>query len=358
MVAACGDDGTGGSGGNPTTGGGGQGGNPMTGGAGGVAQSGGMGGMGGDVGGGPPTEVTVDAAGTDVDNPLDAAPDADGTNIYFTAVDAINGAGVYRVAASGGASTALYRGDPLASPFGVAVSTDNSLVFVADAASVTGPADADDAGQIFSLETAGGSPTTVSGTAGYKPIMLEVFNDGAVDHLFFSGHSPQGAPGVYRVPANGGSVEVVREGSPFVDPSGVVVATNGDLYVIDTNSLGAELSSVYRITNAANGNDTASELVVGLTVGFPAGIALNKAEDTLYVSGFDPGPNTDVLIQIDIGTGTQSYIKGDADTDLGLFEESAGLHRAKLNNTFAWADSKSPNSGSVARGTVFTIALP
>lgn len=291
-------------------------------------------------------------AATDVAMPLDATPDPDGETIYFTAADPNTGAGVYRVAFSGGKSKALSVGEPFAAPFGIAISTDGETLFVADAAATSGDEDGDDLGQVFTVKTETGSRSVLRGTEGLAPRSLEVWNDDDVDHVFFTGRNAAGA-GVFRVSASGGAVVPVHVGDPFVDPSGVVIAENGDVYVIDIAASSAGTSTLYRVSNKV-----VTELVTGLAVGYPAGIALTMDESTLYISGFDPKTLRDVVIVVELASRSTSFYTGDADTDLTQFGESAGLHRAKNANKFAWADSQArvDESKSTA-GTVFGISF-
>ena len=142
-------------------------------------------------------------------------------------------------------------------------------------------------------------------------------------------------------------MKAVAQGAPFVDPTGVAIAANGDIYVADTVSAATRQASIIKIPA---GMDKGTELVGGLEVGYPAGVALTSDDSTLLVSGLDPATLTDVVIQIDLGSMTQSQYKGDADTDISAFFEPAGLHRAKNKDVFAWADSK-----ALAGGTVFVI---
>ena len=58
---------------------------------------------------------------------------------------------------------------------------------MADAASQSGPNDADDAGQIFIVQTDGGAPTSLAGSAGYRPRSLEVFDKTGTDVIYFTG---------------------------------------------------------------------------------------------------------------------------------------------------------------------------
>lgn len=313
---------------------------------------GGTGGTGGSGGGGSSMGLSINESCADIATPLDATPDPEAANIYFTAVDPVDGAGVYTCPFAGGPSKKL-AGDPLTSPFGIAVATDGSEIYVADAASSSGPNDEDDAGQIFVVANDGGTPAPLSGTAGFKPISLEVFFDGESDQIYFSGRNATGA-GIFTVSAKGGTVSPVVVGDPFHDPSGVVVAKNGDVYAIDTNTLGGGLSTVQLIKA---GQTTAVEFAKDLHVGFPAGIALSLDETKLFLSGFDDPNLKSALIQIDIATGTKSLITSDGDTNIALFEEAAGLHRAKNKDAFAWADSKAKPGAQMSPGIAFGITF-
>lgn len=309
-----------------------------------TSSSSGTGGMGGTGG----TAPDIGAAAQDVARPLDATPDPDGANIYFTALDPVKGTGVYKVASAGGAATAVQVGDPFVSPFGIAISPDGTQVYVADIGAVTGPNDADDAGAIFVFPIGGGLPTQLSGTAGTRPRSLEISGTGASASLYFTGRDGSGAVGVFKMALTGGTPSPVVVGAPLMDPGGVAIAANGDVYVVDTSSATTRNSIVYKI---ASGQSSPEVLVGDVAVGYPAGVALDMAGKRLFVSGLDPATRTDVVIVVDLATKTTTLFKGDTDTDLSVFEEPAGLHRARNKDLFAWADSRAGLSG----GTVFKI---
>jgi len=298
-------------------------------------------------GGGSPIDAKIDPAAQG-NTPFDATPDPDGTTIYFTAVDPAKGAGVFKVAAAGGAVSEVKVGDPFVAPFGIAIGNDGKQLYVADPASESGDTVDDDGGQIFVLPTAGGTPTSLSGTAGLTPRGVEVVKEGSGDVVYFTGRDDSGA-GVFKVPASGGTAKPVVSGDPFVDPTGVAIASTGDVYVADTVSAATHKASIFKITA---GETTAKALIENLEVGYPAGVALTADDSTLFVSGLDPVTLTDVVIVVDLGTGMQSTYIGDADTDISAFSEPAGLHRAKNKDVFSWADSKA-NTG----GTVFVITM-
>ena len=352
-VSGC-DDGTSttsdNTGGNTTTtsaGGGGTGGTTTT-----AAGGGGTGGTGGTTtGGGGTGGDGITVACDEVGIPLDAAPNPDNTEIYFTALDPVKGSGVYKAPSGGGACTTLSSGDPFAAPFGIATATDGSVLFVADPASLVDDTEAGDAGQIFVVATDGGAPSVLAGSQGLRPRSLDTVAFEGVDYVYFTGIGAEG-PGVYSLPAAGGTATSVAAGAGFIDPAGVAVATNGDVYVIDTVALGADQARVLLIQS---GEAVPVTFVTGLLVGYPAGVALSLDETTLFVSGFDPVKKGDALIQIDLPNKAITYYTSDGTTDLSVFEEAAGLHRAKAKNSFALVDSKA--GGGTAPGKVFSIGF-
>lgn len=293
-------------------------------------------------------------AAQDVQNPFDATPDPDGNQIFFTAADPTLGTGVYKVPAAGGASSPVTVGDPFVAPFGIAITGDGMTLFVADPAAdslIMDPA-SEAVGQLFTLSVAGGAVTPLAGTAGLKPRGIELGPDNVI---YFTGHTLVGVPAVFKVPKAGDTPIVVASGAPMFDPGGIAIATNGDIYFSDGVSIETGKSSIFKI---ANGSGTATEIVAGLKVGYPIGISLNMANTTLLVSGLNPDTLTDAVIQIDLATLQQTLYVGDADTDITIFENPAGLHRAKNKDIFAWADSKAkPNPAQPAAGTVFTITF-
>jgi hypothetical protein len=313
--------------------------------------TGGSGGTGGDGGAGGTVQAEIDPAAQDVANPLDATPDPDGTNVYFTAMDPVRGTGVYMVPASGGLSTEVTVGDPFVAPFGITISSYGQTLFVADPGSESGPNDADDAGQIFVLPVSGGAPTALSGTVGAKPRSVEMVFETDVDVLYFTGNDPAGNPGVFKISPTGGTATAIASGAPFVNPSGVAVTQAGVVYVADAVASAAQSATILTV---AAGSTTATPFAGPFEVGYPVGIALTSDDTRLIVSGLDPVTLTDLVFIIDIATGQQSLFVGDADTDISLFEEPAGLHRARNVDMFAWADSKARTAGS-ADGTVYTF---
>ncbi|HLK40870.1 MAG TPA: hypothetical protein VKU41_29155 [Polyangiaceae bacterium] len=267
-------------------------------------------------------------------SPFDATPGPDGSSIYFTAIAADGTGGVFAAGAGGAAASRLDSGGVLVSPSGIAVSEDGKQLFVAD------PASDDDStgayGAIFVLPTGGGTPTALAGTQGTQPRSVVV----AGGTLYFTtGAAAAGGAGVRSLPVSGGQPAVVSSGPPFVDPSGLAVARNGDVFVADAIASGNHLGVVMRVSGG-----TASPLVSDLGVGFPAGIALTQDESALLVSGIDPVAQTDLIYRVDLGNVSKptTFNQG-----ISSFAESAGLHRASGADVYAWADSRANGTGTV-----------
>jgi sugar lactone lactonase YvrE len=268
--------------------------------------------------------------------PFDATPDPKGENVYFTALTKEGIPAVLTVPAKGGPVKILHQGEPLASPFGIAISEDGQRLFIADgSASPSGPdGDADDdRGGILTMAVSGGVPAFLGGTAGKSPRGVEVVGD----QVYFTAKSGNKA-GVYRTGLGGGAVGAVFEGSPVVDPSGIAITKKGVVYFMDSSGEGVAGAAVLSVVDGK-----IATVKDGLAVGHPAGIALVSDDSAVLVSGIAPATQTDIVYRVELGSGaTKSF------TDLiGNFQESAGLHRAKGGETYAWADSKANKTGTV-----------
>jgi sugar lactone lactonase YvrE len=279
--------------------------------------------------------------------PSDAVPNADGTTFYFVANgdhDSEAPAGVFSTPAAGGDVTILAQDLPLVSPFGISISADDSTLFVTD----PGAEDANDAqGQIFSLPASGGTPVALMGAAGTRPRSLDVFKDpSGVEQIAYGGLDPSdGSPGLLQIPSAGGAMQVVAKGDPFRDPSGVVIAKNGDAYVVDSSGDSDSSAQVVLVHAGA-----ASVFYTGLSVGFPAGVSLPTDESAVLVSGIDPATGYAIVYAIDIATKNVATFQKGIEGNLN----SAGLHRARNANIFSWADS---TAGDSAQGIVYRVEL-
>ncbi len=284
--------------------------------------------------------------------PIDATPSPDGKDVYFIAFSShldVDGQRMERVpaifktsAAPGAKAQKLFEGPPLNSPFGITISDDGQTLFIADssadgstAATVDGPERSD--GRVFSMSTAGGSPTSLAGTEGIVPAGIEAMGAS----LYVTGRK-DGVPGLYKTGIGGGAVSAVAVGAPFADPGGVAVTRDGTAYVVDTGSSRfstTALAAVVKVTA-----DGKTEIIRdGLAVGHPAGIALVNDESAILVSALDNAQGTDRVYRIALGDRSVTQLS----EKVGDFYESAGLHRARNAEVFAWADTHANATGTV-----------
>jgi hypothetical protein len=197
--------------------------------------------------------ATVVSGGTNFRLPFDAALSPDGKTAYFTAlVD--DGAVLFKSSVTGGTPTKLAD---LVAPGTVDVTADGSTVLVGDPGAEPSPGVL---GAIVAVPTSGGAPSVLTGTEGSLPRGIAISGRRVV----FSGVDPaDGVPGVFETSASGGLSVVLKAG--VIDPSGLTVASSGEVYVLDAES---ETASTRRIVKVASGS--ATELVKGLRVGYPA----------------------------------------------------------------------------------------
>jgi len=288
------------------------------------------------------------ANATAFSSPLDATLSPDGKTAYFIAVlpeissdtsdqPMPQRSGVFSMPiGSSEAATLMASGDPIASPLNLDITSDGKTLYIADSASGAGDADM---GGLLMMSVGGGTPTPVDSTAGYHARGVSVVNQDWRDQVYFTGNDPaDGKPGVFKLDTKGNVVSEVSKSDLFVDPSGLVVADNGDIYVADTQT-GATLANVIQIPK---GKD-ALELMPNLKLGYPAGISISKDQQILIVSALDPATSRDVVIRHDLKAGTDEMFNNGIDQ----FEESAGLHRAKDVESYVWADSQANGGGTV-----------
>lgn len=260
---------------------------------------------------------------TQANENLDTAFTSDAQIAYYTASNS-NGRGVFRTSVSDSTSAAVFVGTPFVSPRGLAVASDDKNIYVADPK-------AKGNGSIFVQSANGGTPQVLSGTTGYKPRGLEVFNQNGTDTIYFTGQDPQdGQQGVFKIAASGDKTpQVVAKGVPFVSPDSVAIASNGDVYVTDNKSGGKGQGSVWKISDGQ-----VTSLVKSAWLGNPAGVALTLDEQTLLVSAVQTQKGQARVLVVNLKTGEQSSIT----SVIGANPKAGGLHRARNSNSFVWAD--------------------
>jgi sugar lactone lactonase YvrE len=267
---------------------------------------------------------------------FDAVPDSDGKNIYFTGMDEKGLVGVYLVAATGGTATAVATGSPFVAPFGIAISTDDTTLYVADPGADGG----NDLGEILSLPVKGGTPKPVSGTADLLPRGIAIDSSSGKDTLVFSGIDKKtGVQGVFEIAVGGGTPDTLAEGAPFVDPSGVAVDSQGNVYVTDTLAAKSHQGEILKIDKGA-----AASFATDLWVGYPAGIAFTLDNKGLIVSGLATSEGPDTISSFLVPSAKQGTFVSDGLKDLS---NAAGLHRAAKVNIFAFVDSAGDGTDAV-----------
>lgn len=257
--------------------------------------------------------------------PFDGALAPDGKTVYFTAlVD--DGAALFSVPAGGGMPSHLAD---LVAPGSVDVTADGRTVVVADPGveSSSGAL-----GAIVTVSSSGGTASVVSGTEGMLPRGVAV----AGTRIVFTGADPSdGAPGVFETSASGGLTTLAKTG--ILDPSGVAIAPNGDVYVLDADSDDASTRRLLKV-------GTSMPLVTGLRPGFPAGLAVAENGQDLLVATTDP---TTGMAQLERFALSGTRAGNPYATTIGNFGEPAGLHRAAQSDSYAYVDSGAGGSGTV-----------
>jgi hypothetical protein len=294
---------------------------------------------GGNPGNGTITTATLQVQGvpTTFTSPFDAALNSDGSTIYFTGIGP-TGSGVFSTpaGAGGGAVSTVAVGFPLEAPFGIAVSTNDHTLYVADPSTV---ASQKGLGAILSVAATSGTPISVTGSEDTSPLSLAVLPEGGVDQIYFTGLDvTDGSQAILKIPAAGGTPIVLAKGAPFVSLAGIAVA-GSVVYVLDNSSGG---TTVYALDTHIG---TPGVLVGGLQTNFPGGIAVVQDGSALLVAAIDPATEKDSFARIVLATKAVSYL-----TPAGVagFTESGGLHRGANTDTYAWVDGTANSGGIVS----------
>lgn len=265
-------------------------------------------------------------------NPRDTVPTSDGASFYFTATTGDGKPAVYSVLSAGGTATVIASGAPLSAPNGIAISADDKTLYIADTSA-----------GVLKLPASGGVPQLIAGTETRHPRGLDVAPAGGVETIYFTGDDPvSGQGGVFTLAAAGGAVTTVAKGAPLQTPVGIVVANNGTVYVSNVLAFAASApaGSVFQIVSG-----TPTQLVGNLTLGYPAGLALDVANRNLLASGLDAGLSSALVYSVDLTSKVlTTYNQGIAQNS-----GAGGVHRARSVDIFGWCGTTADMNGTVYR---------
>jgi hypothetical protein len=264
---------------------------------------------------------------------FDATLSDDGSVVYFTGMSPQGDGAVYTVPASGGTANVVTK-TGLIAPFGIALSTDQKTLYVADPGAATSK---EDGGSIFTVKAEGGTASALMGSAGAIPRSLEVSGG----FVFFTG-TVKGAPGVYKISDAGGAITEVASGASFHDPAGLAVASDGTVYVLDT--IGGSRHDATVLAIAKGGK--VSTLLPHAEVGYPAGVAIAQDEKAVLVSGLRDALDHSAVLRVDVTSHEVTYFPADGKkSDFTALFEPGGLHRARNKDVYAWVVADTMGGG-------------
>lgn len=257
----------------------------------------------------------------------DAVPSPDGSTIYYTALQPDGLPAVLSVPAAGGDSMVLASGLPFALPLALDISSDGQTLYVGDPLLNGTAGDA-----IFAVPTRSKMAVVpVVGTQGTAPQSVTVVSEDGADQIYYAGVNPaNGHPAIYKIAARGaGDATIIAEGAPLIAPSGIAVAKDGTIYVVDRLASGDGIGTVLRVSGGSV-ETIASDVRTG---GQVAGAALTLDNSTLLVSSLDTAAGTAQVLAINLGNMQASIINDVIKANNGAL----GLHRAHEVNIFGWA---------------------
>lgn len=254
--------------------------------------------------------ITFAVVADGVDYPSDAAPSADGTNVWYVVAGSAE-PGLYRV----GPGEDPILVSPIADAVSLAVSADDAEVFVGAKSG------------IYTVVATSGQTTMVAGTENCSVTHLDLAAD-----LVFAGTCGDKV-GVFAVAIEGGSVSLEIETATV--PSGVFPFEDGSFAV-------AEGRSVHR-----RGGPSDVALVEDATLGTPTGMALTPDGGTLMVSSLSAVGSAQVILA-DLTTGAN----GIYDEPIKQNKGAGGLHGASNAQVYAWADFTGAGKGKVYKITM------
>lgn len=269
---------------------------------------------------------------------IDATPDPAAEWIYFTAAMEAGG-GVFRTPAGGGEAMAVMSGAAWA-PMGIAMAMDGATLWVTDMTTEMEPGMT---GALWQVPVSGAQPMAVDATVGWQPSGVEVGILDGEEMVVVSARDPvSGEAAIVALPAAGGEPVVIAGGGPLVEPSGLAIAGDGAVYVVDKAAGTGGSGAVFRIQNGeislmAEGFQT--DVLI-------AGIALTEDGGALLISSLTGDRSRAQVLVIVLESGDKLIVN----KVIGENQGAGGLHKAHAANVFAWADSQAPvRNGSCCR---------
>lgn len=270
---------------------------------------------------------------------FDAVPSPDGTKVYFSGADEMGNLAAWSVPVMSGPQTAMQvtaAGSPVVAPLGVAVSSDDTRLYVADPGAIDQMGGDD--GVIWVVALPSGIPSQVAGSGGIYARGITVSTSGGSDTLVFTGVNGSGQAGLFTLAAGGGTAMTVVAGAPFDDPSGVTEDSSGNYFVFDVTAGGSHRADVIKVAGG-----TPSVVMSDLFVGYPAGITMNGAGNSIVLSGLAAPSGPDTLTVVS-ATGQMSPL---VSSGLSKLSNAGGLHRAANANVYAFVDSAGDGTDAV-----------
>jgi len=239
------------------------------------------------------------------------------TESVGSATSGIVGGGVIQVNPNTGAQTLISSGGNLVNPFGITLDAAGQII-VADSAALGG------GGAVIRIDPTTGAQTVVSSGGNFvNPRGVAIDTAGQIIVVDSSG-------AVIRIDPTTGAQTVVSSGGEFVNPFGIVIDTAGDLLITDPDALRGGQGGVIRVDPVTGAQTT-------VFAGFGTGsVSSGKFLDP-FASAIDADGNLQVVdansipisglpgavIQVDPNTETQTIISGSG--GIGNFVDPLGI---------------------------------